>query len=536
MAQYTLQQQHQQQRKNQNAKASSTANSSSNPFPLELEQLTKSTNLQESFLLPQFTAQTTLLGRQQQLHQLNGSSPATNAHHPKDQLLYSGAVVGSPYHLPPLLETETRHTTTTTFSDKRLKLAYELKQYNNTTGDHCQDIDRFGGGGGAATIPEQKDDQRSSSKTKIVGNYERRQKTKEEDEELNNKENRKSVSPPSPAKEAVSCTIKANDYYWQQESTSHFQLDVDHYRRRLLRLANNTGHSLPRKRPEEDFSNLYGTFNEQQRHHPRRRPPPIATTMKETDYYRLAANRSIEEQLAEVAEELLAEHKEQEHAKLLHRMLMMTGGGIADGPLPPLPLAPNEGNLLANYHHPQTAFPPYYLDQQEAEQQLKRFSLDEGKMTKNGHVRPLAPLAAIDQEQEFEPKYYQQQQHPQRGDEMQRKEWRKSEGGVCGPQLMMFRPENTENHQYGQLNAMLPDSGAARVATGPTLNTQGIKVGGAGGGGGEQHQGNGNGGLMSPRTNGPGRLFNRSAHYTQVCTILLIFRLLGRCSGRRGKT
>lgn len=448
---------------------------------MELKQLTKSTNLQESFLLPQFKAQTTL-GRQQ-LHQLNGLSPAANNAPLKDQLSYPG--VGLPYHLPPLLETETRHTTTTTFSDKRLKLAYELKQYNNTTSDHRQDIDR---GGGAATIPEEY----QRSKTKLVGNYQKKK-------EVNNKENRKSVSPPSPAKEA--CTIKANDYYWQQESTSHFQLDVDHYRRRLLRFSN-TGTSLPRKRQEVDFSNLYGTFNEQQQRHAGR--PPIVTMM-ERDYYRLANRSCIEEQLHEVAEELLAEHKEQEHAKLVHRMLMMTGGG-ADAALPPLPLAPNERYLLSNYN--QQAFPPCY---EQAEQQLKRFSLDEDKMTKNGHVRPLAPLAAIDQEQEFEPKYY---QHPQRGDEMQRKEWRKSEGGLCGPQLMMFRPENTENHQYGQLSSMLPDSGAAGVATGPTL-TQGIRVGGAGG---EPQLGNGDGALMSPRTNGPGKLFNRSAHYTQVCT------------------
>lgn len=417
-----------------------------------MEHLTKSTNL------PQYKSHTLGRPKKQQLNGLGGGAlPVTN--------LGDNLDLPNSHHLPPLLETETRYTTTTTFSDKRLQLAHDLRQYHNNNNHHntthYKDTDRGGG----------RFEEFIGSNTNLVASCYKENKT------------RFLFSPPSPAKEIP----KASDYYWEQEdSNTQFHLDVDHYRRRLLRL---TGNSVNRR---EEF-NFYGTFNDRHHHENHRKRaslPPLAPpimAMMDTDYYRLANRSCVEDQ--QLQEE---EQEQEEHAKLLHRMLMMTTQR-------PPQLEANEKELLSNYQqrNGSTTAPPFYL----VHEQQQQIGFDADKLTTNGFIRPLAPLAAIDQEQEFEPRYYQQPLvEPQQ--QQRESEWRKS-AEVGAPQLM-FGATNTENHQYGcgQLNSTGTAGGA------------------------------GTGGETTATGRGLGKLFNRSAHYTQVCNndINFVCACMNRCN------
>lgn len=433
-------------------------------FASDLEPLAKPTNLQDSLVLPQYKG-----------HQL-------------DRQLTADELRNSPFPVPilknqplhdyglPLVKAE-RYTTTTTFSDKRLKLAYESRDPVSARADR---------------------DELRGSKTCLIS-YE--------------KTRSRNFSTPAP----LELEISENNYYWHQRGNSNSNtngqvyLDPDYYRRRLLRLATgrvygrNYIDSLhPRRAGSatalEDI-NAYGTFDERQK-----------MSMIDSSFYRHGARtrNCIEPDYSGVGDQDM----EREHAKLLHRMMMTTTTGRRTSAL-----ECNE-ELLSNYcngtreylHHQQRQRDTepgayqYYFDmkshQQSGTMDISAEDRDDDAWRKMGK----APLAGIDQD--FK------QQHEEQ-------EWRKSGGSYQGPQLSGTNQSQNQTYGCGQFNRVLPEA----VSTGAMI-TQGKVASDIGRGGDEggprAHE---NGAMImsssaleaGSRVPEPGRLFNRSAHCTQVC-------------------
>lgn len=257
----------------------------------------------------------------------------------------------------PVVETETCYTTTTTFSDKRLQLAYELKSYNKNSFNNCAISDK-----------EQQQQQEEQQHQKFYG-----------DTTINLRTNTYPTK-----KQPRYATNSLYDRYWPHEETyTPLDLEEELFRRRLLKFA------------EKDFS-LYGTFNG---HRHRRSLITSATTM-DRDYY------GIGDQCGKPAEE-----QADESVQLLHQLLIVAKERTRE-PHQQLTNCPQQQQQLQRNGTATITYPPYYLNQQHPKN-LNEFG------------RPLAPLANIDQEQEFEPRYRQQQQ--QRDEVLLRKDWRKSE-------------------------------------------------------------------------------------------------------------